>query len=378
MATQDRLFVSTRKGLFTLVRDGAKSQPWKIAKTDFLGDPLSMFLRDPRDGTLYAALALGHFGAKLRRSSDDGATWEEIAVPVFPEDAKVYGNPFFPATSSRAQEHAAVLSEIWILEPGGLDEPGVLWAGTIPSALFRSDDRGASWTMMRDLWYRNDRQKWFGGGKDDAGIHSVCVDPRDSKHIKVAISCGGVWTTRDGGATWKPTSAGLRNVYMPPELQGDPNSQDPHRVVQCPAAPETLWMQHHNGIFRTFDGAEHWEECTDVQPSVFGFAVVVHPQDAKTAWFVPGVKDENRTAPGGHLVVTRTRDGGRSFETLSKGLPQQQAYDLVYRHALDIDATGNRLAMGSTTGGLWTSDDGGESWTMLDARLPPVYAVRFA
>jgi photosystem II stability/assembly factor-like uncharacterized protein len=373
----DRLYVSTRKGLFTLTRGAGTKQPWRIEKTDFLGDAISLFLRDPRDGTLYAALTLGHFGAKLRRSDDDGATWQEIAVPAYPEDAKVYGNPYFPATSSRAQDHPAVLSEIWALETGGADEPGALWAGTIPGGLFRSDDRGDTWRLMRDLWDRPDRQKWFGGGKDEAGIHSVCVDPRDSRHVKVAISCGGVWTSRDRGETWKATSEGLRNAYMPPELAGDPNSQDPHRVVQCPANPEALWMQHHNGIFRTFDGAVHWEECVDVQPSVFGFAVVVHPNDGRTAWFVPGVKDENRTAPGGKFVVTRTRDGGTTFETLSKGLPQHDAYDLVYRHALDIDATGNRLAMGSTTGGLWTSEDGGESWTMLDARLPPVYAVRF-
>jgi len=51
-------------------------------------------------------------------------------------------------------------------------------------------------------------------------------------------------------------------------------------------------------------------------------------------------------------VVTRTRDGGRTFETLSHGLPQQHAYDLVYRHALDVDETGDWLACGSTTGSL--------------------------
>jgi hypothetical protein len=33
--------------------------------------------------------------------------------------------------------------------------------------------------------------------------------------------------------------------------------------------------------------------------------------------------------------------------------------------------------MGSTTGGVWTSHDSGASWQMLDARLPPIHAVRF-
>jgi hypothetical protein len=78
------------------------------------------------------------------------------------------------------------------------------------------------------------------------------------------------------------------------------------------------------------------------------------------------------------LAVTRTRDGGRTFEVLREGLPAEPAYDLVYRHALDIDAEGRQLAMGSTTGGLWISDNRGDSWQCISAHLPPIAAVRFA
>jgi hypothetical protein len=77
-------------------------------------------------------------------------------------------------------------------------------------------------------------------------------------------------------------------------------------------------------------------------------------------------------------VVTRTRNGGKSFEVLRKGLPQVHAYDVVYRHALALDETGDRLAMGSTTGGLWISEDQGDSWTGVTHTLPPIHAVRFA
>ena len=91
-------------------------------------------------------------------------------------------------------------------------------------------------------------------------------------------------------------------------------------------------------------------------------------------------KDRTLAALGqkAKVVVNRTRDGGKSFETLSEGLPGEHAYDLVYRHALDIDATGMRLAMGSTTGALWVSEDQGDRWTAVSANLPPVYCVRFA
>jgi hypothetical protein len=105
--------------------------------------------------------------------------------------------------------------------------------------------------------------------------------------------------------------------------------------------------------------------------------VAVHPHDPKTAWFVPAIKDEKRFPAAGRVVVNRTRDGGKTFEMLSKGLPQQHAYDLVYRHALDVDESGERLAFGSTTGSVWVSENGGDAWQAISSNLPPVYAVRF-
>jgi len=62
---------------------------------------------------------------------------------------------------------------------------------------------------------------------------------------------------------------------------------------------------------------------------------------------------------------------------LSSGLPQEHAYDIVYRHALAIDDTGDRLAFGSTTGGLWLSEDQGDRWTPISHTLPPIHAVTF-
>jgi hypothetical protein len=115
-----------------------------------------------------------------------------------------------------------------------------------------------------------------------------------------------------------------------------------------------------------------------LEPSAFGFAVAVHPNDPDTAWFVPAVSDQRRIPADGRVVVTRTRDGGRTAEVLRNGLPQEHAYDLTFRHALDVDETGNVLAFGSTTGGLWTSDNQGDSWQCVSAHLPPIYCVRFA
>jgi hypothetical protein len=167
-------------------------------------------------------------------------------------------------------------------------------------------------------------------------------------------------------------------AYMPEEARENPHVQDPHRVVQCPSAPDVLWTQHHNAVFRSTNRAGLWEEVKRDGGSIFGFGVAVHPHDPDTAWLVPAVKDECRIPIDGKLAVLRTRDGGRTFDTLREGLPQEHCYDLVYRHGLAVDDTGDRLAFGSTTGNLWLTENGGATWDCLSTHLPPIYAVRFA
>ena len=351
--------VATRKGLFKL------TDQMKLELVEFVGAPVTMLLANKASPTWYAALNHGHFGVKLHRSDDNGANWKEASAPAYPV--------------AEDREKGDSLEYIWSLEYASNDKNNVnaLWAGTVPGGLFYSDDGGESWTLNESLWQHKQDTKWFGGGFGNAGIHSICVDPDDASHVSVAVSCAGVWVTRDGGASWENQSKGMRAAFMPPEKQYDPLIQDPHRLVNCPSNTDVFWAQHHNGIFRSTDASASWQEIENVKPSVFGFAVVVHPQNADTAWFVPGVKDECRIPVDGKFVVTRTRDGGRSFDILSRGLPQEPCYDLVFRHGLDIDATGNRLIMGSTTGNLWFSEDQGESWQNLSHYLPPIYAVRF-
>ena len=176
---------------------------------------------------------------------------------------------------------------------------------------------------------------------------------------------------------WQLRAKGMRAADMPPERAEDANVQDPHRVVRRPAQPEVLWCQHHNGIWRSTDDALSWVEVTTAPVSNFGFAVAVHPRDPDTAWFVPAEADQRRVPIGAALVVNRSTDGGRSFSSLRQGLPQQDCYDLVYRHGLAVADDGRSLLMGSTTGGLWASLDGGDSWQTASLNLPPIAAVRF-
>lgn len=363
-----RAWVATRKGLFELRRRGAgPDASWAVDRVHFLGEPVSMMLPpqagSASPGRMLAALNLGHFGVKLHASDDAGASWHELPAPAYPPQPE--GEPVGGVGWK--------LQQIWSLAAAH----GTVWAGTLPGGLFRSDDGARSWHLVEPLWNQPGRAEWFGGGYDAPGIHSICPHPTRRGELLVGISCGGVWVTRDDAATWQLQADGMRAAYMPPEQADSGNTQDPHRIVRSPAEPDVLWCQHHNGIWRSTDNAASWHELTGVPLANFGFAVAAHPREPGTAWFVPGVADQQRVPVGGALAVNRTRDGGRSFETLRSGLPQRDCYDLVYRHGLAVDASGDALLMGSTTGGLWASDDGGEHWVGVAARLPPIYALSF-
>ncbi len=357
MQSDDRAWVATRKGLFEWrrQRDG-----WRPARGSFLGEPVSMVLPPDADGRMLAALNLGHFGVKVHASENAGETWQEVATPAY------------PAQPEDAPGPAWKLVQIWSLARQG----STVWAGTLPGGLFRSDDFGASWQLVEDLWQRPERLAWFGGGYDVPGIHSIVPHPQKPDEVLVGISCGGAWRSTDGGRSWDIRSRGMRANFMPPEQAEDPNVQDPHLIVRCEAAPDVLWCQHHGGIWRSTDNAASWHEITGAPLSSFGFAVAVHPADPQTAWFAPGVADERRIPVDAALAVNRTRDGGRSFETLRCGLPQVDCYDLVYRHGLCVGRDGRTLLMGTTTGNLWATGDGGDSWQVLGHHLPPIHAVR--
>lgn len=354
----DRAWVATRKGLFELRLRGGR---WVLAGHSFLGEPVSMLLAPDAQGRMLAALNLGHFGVKLHASQDAGKTWSEVAAPAYPPQPEGATGP------------AWKLVQIWSLTAAN----GTVWAGTLPGGLFRSADFGRSWELVEPLWNRPERLEWFGGGYDVPGIHSICPHPTRADELLLGISCGGAWVTRDGGADWQLQAKGMRAAYMPPDQAQNGNTQDPHLIVRCAAAPNTLWCQHHNGIWRSTDNAASWQEVTSAPVSNFGFAVAVHPAEPGTAWFAPATADEKRVPKDGALVVNRTRDGGASFETLREGLPQHDCYDLVYRHGLVVAADGRTLLLGSTSGHVWASADSGDSWHTISLHLPPVYALRF-
>ncbi|HQY27544.1 MAG TPA: exo-alpha-sialidase [Burkholderiaceae bacterium] len=364
-----RAWVATRKGLFELRRARAG---WGISSVAFLGEPVSAVLPpDPAEPgrPMIAALNLGHFGVKCHASDDAGRNWREVSAPLYP-----------PQPRDSQDDVEWKLVQIWTLAGNG----GTVWAGTLPGGLFRSDDGGASWRINEPLWTDPRRREWSGGGYDAPGIHSIVLDPRNldphkrdpaRQRMLVGVSTGGAWASDDGGASWASSARGMRADYMPPEHAFDETAQDVHRIVACASSAAHLWCQHHNGIWRSTDAGGSWQQVTGVPVSDFGFTVAADPNDPSRAWFVPAVADQRRVPVGAALAVLRTDDGGHTFTALREGLPQAHCYDLVYRHGLDVGVDGRTLMMGSTTGGLWSSDDGGDHWQTVSTSLPPIHAV---
>jgi hypothetical protein len=391
----DQLILGTRKGTLLFDRKDGRWAPRPIAHA---GMSISYAARDPRDGTLWAAMDHAHWGPKLSRSRDGGESWEHLSAIAYPPGARFVEQHLptpdaAPAGDRPTTYKDAVLLKVWVLAFGGADQPGVIHAGTLPGGLFTSTDGGDRWELNRPLWNHpsrggdlfagdaTSRNDWGGTpaamayGEFVPGIHSIVVDPRDSRRLVVGVSSAGVLETRDGGKTWEGRNRGMLNDYLP-DAEAE-WGHDPHFVTQCAGQPDRLWQQNHCGVFTSDDGARTWRRVSRPEVAVhFGFPIAADASDPNTAWVVPARGDDQRMSVDGGLFVARTTDGGDRWQALREGLPQSNSYDVVYRHALD--ASGDRVCFGSTTGNVYLSEDRGESWRCLGNNLPPVHSVRFA
>ena len=138
-------------------------------------------------------------------------------------------------------------------------------------------------------------------------------------------------------------------------------------------------MQNHWGLYRSDDGADTWNDIAHGLPSDFGFAMAIHPHDPDCVYIVPMESDEFRCTPEGRLRVYRTRSAGDSWEPLTRGLPQQGAYETVLRDGMvtdSLDPVG--IYFGTRSGKLYASRDAGKTWKELLNGLPQIVCVASA
>jgi photosystem II stability/assembly factor-like uncharacterized protein len=355
------LLVGTMKGAFVLRSDESRKK-WKVEGPHFRGFALYAMLHDTRKGRnrTFAAANNAFIGSSLRTSEDGGRTWSD------PERYPIR----FPEDSGRA------LKQIWQIVPGRAGEPDTLYCGVEPAALFESHDGGETWEPNRGLLNHEHQPRWQPGA-GGLCLHTIVLDPNDPKRMLIAISAAGVYRTDDGGKTWTARNVGVRAEFLPdkyPEF-----GQCVHKVVHHPSRPERLFLQNHWGLYRSDDWGDSWQDIANGVPSDFGFAMQMHPHDPDTVYIVPLESDMFRCTPEAKLRVYRTTDAGASWEPLTDGLPQKNAYETVLRDAMTADSLDSAgIYFGTRSGKLFGSMDEGATWREIADSLPPVVCVKTA
>jgi serine/threonine protein kinase len=355
------LLLGTTKGAF-LARSKPDRKHWEVAGPYFHGHAVYSLAYDSRNGRhrLWASTGSQLWGTYLRSSDDFGKTWTN------PLEADIR----FPPESGLA------LKNIWKIALGPPEAPDKLYCGVEPAALFESYNAGESWSLVRGLFDHPHRPRWM-PGLGGLCLHTILLHPTDSGRIHVGISAAGVYRTDDGGRTWQARNRGIRVTFMPerfPEF-----GQCVHKIVRHPDRPERLFLQNHWGLYRSDDGADTWNDIAHGLPSDFGFAMATHPHDPDCVYIVPMESDEFRCTPEGRLRVYCTRNAGASWEPLTRGLPQQSAYETVLRDGMVTDALDPvGVYFGTRSGKLYASRDAGKSWKKLLNGLPQIVCVASA
>jgi photosystem II stability/assembly factor-like uncharacterized protein len=385
-----RLLVGTRKGAFVLTADGKRKQ-WNVSGPHFAGWEIYHVKGSPVDpNRLYASQTSAWFGQIIQRSDDGGKTWTQPGTPpgeptTTPEGMpKAESNKFVydasaetgkPLTTHQwydGTQHPWEFKRVWHLEPS-LTDPNHVYAGVEDAALFESKNGGQTWEELAGLRGHGTGPKWQPGAGGMC-LHSILLDPKNSKRMFIAISAAGAFRTDDAGRTWKPINQGLHSQYIP-----DPNAEVGHcvhHITMHPKRPNTLFMQKHWDVMRSDDAGDSWREVSGNLPSDFGFPIDIHAHEPDTIYVVPIKSDSEHFPPDGKLRVYRSRKGGNEWEELTKGLPQRDCYVNVLRDAMSVDSLDSCGVYFGTTGGqVYASTDAGDTWNPIVRDLPAVLSV---
>lgn len=225
------ILLGTRKGAFILNSDQTRKN-WTMAGPYCAGSEVFHMVYDQREGgRVFAASNSMIWGPEFQFSDNLGQSWASAETqPKFSGD----GGP--------------TVKNLWHVELGRDAEPGVLYVGVEPAALFKSEAGGKNWLEVKGLSNHKTYDQWQ-PGLGGLCLHSIVLDPTNLDRARVGISAVGVFRTTDGGESWHTKNQGVRADFLPdpfPEI-----GQCHHKVLIHPSQPEVVYQQNHCGVFRS-------------------------------------------------------------------------------------------------------------------------------
>src|SRR6476619_4404592 len=243
-------------------------------------------------------------------------------------------------------------------------QPKTFYMGVASGGLFRTTDSGATWTPITD-------------GKVPLGsTGSVAVADSDpnviylgtgSDGVRSNVSTGrGVYKSTDGGQTWK--FIGLYNAGQIGAVRIHPTNPN---IVWVSAVGDIFKSNEERGVFKTIDGGQTWRKVLFLSDKVGAMDVELQPgnPDVVYAW-LSLLERKPWTIISGSLDggFYKSTDGGEHFTKITNGLPGE----LIGKANLAVTpAKPDRiyaLVEAKPGGGLYRSDDAGQSWTMMKSQ----------
>jgi photosystem II stability/assembly factor-like uncharacterized protein len=325
----EEILVGTLDGAFTIRR--IESNHWQIVHKSLAGSHISSLLTDPTTGLTFAGIHKGTICA----SSDFGKTWE-------------------PRDKGISQQDIYCLASV--LVEGELR----LYAGTEPAHLFESGDLGRNWNEISSLRNVPSVSKWtFPGPPHVAHVKNITFDPKDPRIMYASIEVGGLLKSEDAGATWH-------------ELDGF--YEDVHRLLIRPSDPKCFYITGGNGIYHSRDQGESWKHLTDRSMRVgYPDPLLIHPKREELMFTGGSINSPSnwRRTHNADPRIARSRDGGRNWEILNEGLPENIRGN-IEAMAMDVYNGSFSLFAATTDGEIFCSDDEGDHWCRIIQGLPPI------
>ncbi len=364
--TRREWWIGTQQGVYHFASDHAGG-PWQRRGPLLPNQDIATLASHP-NGTLLA----GTHAGTIFRSDDHGESWRQL--PFDNKQAEL--NAFYVAGNTfDAVPNGTNESGIWALacSPAVRD---LVFAGTLPAALFRSTDGGATWQEVAGL-RQLPASREFWGPFNAPFLHTILPDAHHAERLLIAVGVGGILGTSDGGATWTVLTEGIIDPYLPAGARFPEVHKDIHKLRAAPADPQRLYITEHGPwISRSDDGGQRWRRLAVGNERTVTRPIALHPRDPDRLWLALLEDQPGDGIPRVYqrLEVLESRDGGLTWIDRSAGLPESRCS--IYREAMDSDRHNPvGIAFGTNRGELYFATEAGEPWQRLAADLPSIRAV---